>query len=70
VAFFARQGRRRRLWLRRRVRGEYFGVGESISPRNIFLESGYRVLYMDRSHDGFSYNAGEYGLFSGIGVKF
>jgi hypothetical protein len=38
--------------------------------RNIFLETGYRFFYMDRSHDGFSYDAGEYGLFSGIGVKF
>jgi hypothetical protein len=38
--------------------------------RNIFLETGYRFFYMGRSDDGFSYNAGEYGLFSGIGVKF
>jgi hypothetical protein len=38
--------------------------------RNIFLETGYRFFYMDRSNDGFSYNAGEYGLFTGIGVKF
>ena len=38
--------------------------------RNIFLETGYRFFYMDRSNDGFTYNAGEYGLFSGIGLKF
>ena len=38
--------------------------------RNTFLETGYRFFYMDRSNDGFTYNAGEYGLVSGIGLKF
>ena len=38
--------------------------------RNIFLETGYRFFYMDRSNNGFSYNAGEYGLSIGIEVKF
>lgn len=45
-------------------------VFEMNMTRNIFLETGYRFFYMDRSNDGFTYNAGEYGLFSGIGVKF
>jgi hypothetical protein len=39
-------------------------VGVNIT-RNIFLETGYPFFYMDRSNNGFIYNAGEYGLFTG-----
>jgi hypothetical protein len=44
--------------------------GFHLLTRNIFFETGYRFFYMDRSDDGFSYDVGEYGLFSGIGVNF
>jgi hypothetical protein len=70
-------------WLFLTVQGDVGGLGAAsvfaadVSAsigvnftRNIFLETGYRFFYMGRSDDGFSYNAGEYGLFSGIGVKF
>ena len=38
--------------------------------RHIFSEIGYRYFYMDYTNGGALYQAGEFGLFSGIGVRF
>jgi hypothetical protein len=38
--------------------------------RNVYAEIGYRYFYMDYNRDGAVYDAAEFGLFSGIGVKF
>ena len=44
-------------------------VGINIT-RNLFVETGYRNIYMDYKSGGFLYKAAEAGLFTGIGVKF
>jgi hypothetical protein len=38
--------------------------------RNVFAEVGYRYFYMDYNRSGAVYDAAEFGLFSGLGVKF
>lgn len=38
--------------------------------RNVYAEAGYRYFYMDYDRNGAIYDAAEFGIFSGIGVKF
>lgn len=70
-------------WLFLAVQGDVggFGVASDIAwmaqaslgvniTRNLFAEAGYRYFYMDYENGGFSYQAAEYGLFTGIGVRF
>lgn len=58
-----------------------FGAGSNIAwnvqasvgvnfTRHIFSEIGYRYFYMDYTNGGALYQAAEFGLFSGIGVRF
>ena len=44
-------------------------IGVNIT-RNVYAEAGYRYFYMDYDRDGAIYDAAEFGIFSGIGVKF
>nr|HRJ72022.1 hypothetical protein [Terrimicrobiaceae bacterium] len=70
-------------WLFLGMQGDVggFGAGSQIAwnvqssigvnfTRNVFAEVGYRYFYMDYANGGALYNAAEFGLFSGIGVKF
>jgi hypothetical protein len=70
-------------WLFIALQGDVggFGAGSDIAwnaqgslgvniTRHIFAEVGWRYFYMDYSNNGALYNAAEYGLYSGIGVKF
>lgn len=70
-------------WLFIAIQGDVggFGAGSDIAwnaqgslgvniTRNVFAEVGWRYFYMDYSNDGALYKAAEYGLYSGIGVKF
>jgi hypothetical protein len=69
-------------WLFLAVQGDVggFGAGSNIAwnaqgsigvnlTRNLFLEAGWRYFYMDYARDGAVYEAAEFGVFSGIGVK-
>lgn len=38
--------------------------------RNVFAEAGYRYFFMDYDRGGAVYDAAEFGLFAGLGVKF
>jgi len=44
-------------------------VGINIT-RNVYAEAGYRYFYMDYDRNGAIYDAAEFGIFSGIGVRF
>ena len=70
-------------WLFLATQGDVggFGAGSQIAwnvkasvgvnfSRNVFAELGYRYFYMDYQNGGALYNAAEFGIFSGIGVKF
>ena len=70
-------------WLFLALQGDVggFGAGSNIAwnaqgsigvniTRHVFVEAGWRYFYMDYANDGALYKAAEYGLFSGIGVKF
>lgn len=58
-----------------------FGAGSTIAwnvqatlgvnlTRNLFAEVGYRYFYMDYTNGGALYQAGEFGLFTGLGFRF
>jgi opacity protein-like surface antigen len=70
-------------WLYLSAQGDVggFGAGSTIAwnveaglgvnfTRNIFAEVGYRYFYMDYTNGGALYQAGEYGLFLGLGTRF
>jgi len=44
-------------------------VGVNLS-RNVFVEGGYRYMYVDYDRDNFLYNMTTYGWFAGLGFKF
>ncbi len=58
-----------------------FGVGSELTwvtqatvgfnlSRNVFLEGGYRYMYVDYDRDNFLYDMTTYGWFAGLGFKF
>lgn len=70
-------------WLFLAAQGDIggFGAGSDIAwnvqaslgvnfTRNIFGEIGYRYFYMDYANGGALYQAAEFGIFTGIGVRF
>lgn len=70
-------------WLFLAAQGDVggFGAGSDIAwnvqaslgvnfSRHVFAELGYRYFYMDYTNGGALYQAGEFGVFTGIGVRF
>lgn len=70
-------------WLFLAAQGDVggFGAGATIAwnvqatigvnfTRNVFGEIGYRYFYMDYTNGGALYQAAEFGLFTGLGVRF
>lgn len=70
-------------WLYLAAQGDVggFGAGSTIAwnveaslgvnlTRNIFAELGYRYFYMDYANGGALYQAGQYGIFLGLGTRF
>lgn len=70
-------------WLFLAAQGDVggFGAGSDIAwnvqaslgvnfSRNVFAELGYRYFYMDYTNGGALYQAGEFGIFTGLGVRF
>jgi len=44
-------------------------LGANLS-KNVFIEVGYRYMYVDYQNNGFLYKMNSYGLFAGLGFKF
>jgi len=70
-------------WLYLAAQGDVggFGAGSTIAwnveaslgvnfTRNVFAELGYRYFYMDYTNGGALYQAGQYGVFLGLGTRF